>query len=429
MNTSGSRPRFKRLSSPKWSKLLAEQEQDPKIQSVRKRHVFFVPGYDPNAPRRYRELYRREGELQAGISGYDLSVARRKSAGNFSWDVATQIDGHDTQTTIELLTWQDIVRSSMARSVPATYLVMLRTIWTYAASGAFMRLVRLRGTPMLVAIYPVLALLLQLLIAVFIGSLLARFATSLGTPSFMAWGLGALAGFGVLEGFRRIDRRYFVYYLIHDYGFNASEQGRIPHALRARLAEFSARMRDVAKTDVDEVLVIGHSTGAQLACIAVNDYLKSRGTEKAPAIGFLTLGQVIPMQTFLPQAHSLRRDLAELSQSDALTWIDVSAPGDGACFALSDPVAVSGVSNANQKWPIVLSGAFKNTLSPDLYAKTKWQFFRRHIQYLCAFDRPADYDYFAITAGPLTLQDRFDGRASSPSTIRRVLSRYRGMDE
>ena len=33
-----------------------------------RRRVLYLPGYDPIPPRRYRELYRREGAAQATIS-------------------------------------------------------------------------------------------------------------------------------------------------------------------------------------------------------------------------------------------------------------------------------------------------------------------------------------------------------------------------
>ena len=33
--------------------------------TVRRRKVFYLPGFDPVPPRRYRELYRREGVQQA----------------------------------------------------------------------------------------------------------------------------------------------------------------------------------------------------------------------------------------------------------------------------------------------------------------------------------------------------------------------------
>ena len=38
---------------------------DQGSRRVRKRRVFYVPGYDPFPPRRYREFYRKEGAAQA----------------------------------------------------------------------------------------------------------------------------------------------------------------------------------------------------------------------------------------------------------------------------------------------------------------------------------------------------------------------------
>ena len=54
-------------------------QQDQK--TVRKRRVFYIPGYDPIHPRRYRELYRKEGAAQAKISGYDIELAAKKGDG------------------------------------------------------------------------------------------------------------------------------------------------------------------------------------------------------------------------------------------------------------------------------------------------------------------------------------------------------------
>jgi hypothetical protein len=144
-----------------------------------------------------------------------------------------------------------------------------------------------------------------------------------------------------------------------------------------------------------------------------------------PALSLLSLGQVIPMVSFLPRAWRLRADLAFLSTREELFWLDVTAPGDGCTFALCDPVAVSGVAPGGKRWPLVISAAFSQTLAPERWRALRWRFFRLHFQYLCAFDRPNDYDYFAITAGPGTLAARFAGRAPSPARIARAVSRYR----
>ena len=46
---------------------------------VRRRRVFYIPGFDPVHPRRYRELYRKEGAEQAGISGYQLDLKPKQT--------------------------------------------------------------------------------------------------------------------------------------------------------------------------------------------------------------------------------------------------------------------------------------------------------------------------------------------------------------
>ncbi len=130
------------------------------------------------------------------------------------------------------------------------------------------------------------------------------------------------------------------------------------------------------------------------------------------------------MVSFLRDAHRLRADLHYLSQRPELCWVDVTAPGDGCAFALCDPVAVSGVAPATQKWPLVFSAAFTQSLSPARWKALRWRFFRLHFQYLCAFDAPKDYDYFQITAGPLGLAQRYAGRPPSKSRIVKPVNKF-----
>ena len=130
------------------------------------------------------------------------------------------------------------------------------------------------------------------------------------------------------------------------------------------------------------------------------------------------------MVSFLPKAKRLRGDLAYLCTRHELTWVDVTAPGDGCAFALCDPVKVSGVGPAGQIQPLILSAAFTRTLSPARWKQLRWRFFRLHFQYLCAFDRPGAYDYFRITAGPLTLAERFAQTPPSKSVIDTPVNRF-----
>ncbi|SHE68257.1 hypothetical protein SAMN05444279_10660 [Ruegeria intermedia] len=391
---------------------------------VQRRRVFYIPGYDPIHPRRYRELYRKEGRAQAAISGYRLEVSAKTGDGPYGWHVRSEQDGAEVHTDVEVLVWSDIVRDSMDSSIPATYWQLLRTAWIYISTGTLWRLMRLRKGPVIAALYPVAMLLGQLAAAVALGwglvALLFPWAGALAVLPAVAVSVAAMLWF------RRIDNRLFAYYLMHDYAYSARLRGETPPELQARLDEFRALIAAALRSPVDEVLVVGHSSGAHLGVSVLADLLR-RGEvpPDGPVLSFLTLGQVVPMVSFLPRAGRLRADLQLLSQTEQLAWVDVSAPGDGCAFALCDPVGVSGVAGPGKRWPLVLSAAFTQTLSPERWAALRWRFFRLHFQYLCAFDRPSDYDYFRITAGSLTLGARFAGRAPSKSRIERAVSKYR----
>jgi hypothetical protein len=229
----------------------------------------------------------------------------------------------------------------------------------------------------------------------------------------------------LMRWFKAKDGKFFAYYLMHDYAYGAATRGANTPALETRIAEFADAVAEALNSDADEVLVVGHSSGAHLGVSVLADLIRAgRVPADGPALGFLSLGQVVPMVSFLPDAHRLRADLAFLSTQDALTWVDVTAPGDGCAFALCDPVAVSGVAPEGKRWPLVFSAAFTQSLSPERWKTLRWRFFRLHFQYMCAFDSPKDYDYFRITAGPMTLAQRYRDRPASKSRIVKPVNKF-----
>ncbi len=395
--------------------------------AVSRRRVFYIPGYDPIHPRRYRELYRKEGRAQADLSEYQLTLTQAAKGANYGWQVDAQIDGTAVRADFEVLVWSDIVRDSMDASIPGTYLQLARTAWIYISTGTLARLMRLRKGPVIAALYPVGMLLAQLLLALIAWVMLWRTGAWLGGSSG-AW-LGTIAGLGafiaLMRWFKAKDGKLFAYYLMHDYAYSAASKGANPAPLEARMRIFQDSIAEALAADVDEVLVVGHSSGAHLAVSILADLIRAgKVRSEGPPLALLSLGQVVPMVSFLPDAHRLRADLQYLSGRSELTWVDVTAPGDGCAFALCDPVSVSGVAPEHKKWPLVFSAAFTQTLSPERWAALRWRFFRLHFQYLCAFDRPRDYDYFQITAGPLTLAQRYAGRPPSKSRIDHAVSKY-----
>lgn len=417
--------------------------------SVSRRRVFYIPGYDPHPPRRYRELYRTESAAQAEVSNY--RIEQKPGRSDTGWKVRAEIEGAKVQSTIDVLVWNDLVQSSMRAGILGTYLALVKTAWIYISTGTLRRLTWLAKGPVLAALYPVLMLLGQLLVAVVAAASLASFAGWLtvtggalinhllgtapdtgslvwllvGTGVF--WAVFLPIGLMILRWFKSKDDKTFAYYLMHDYAYTSKRRGAYPDEIEARLQEFRHRIDAALREDIDEVLIVGHSSGAQLAVSLVADILRDDpfSQRQGAQLSLLTLGQVIPMVSFLPEADRLRRDLRLLSTAEQITWVDISAPGDGCSFALSDPVAVSGVApKKGQQWPLVLSAAFSKTLSRQRQKELRHRYFRLHFQYLCAFDAPGDYDYFKVTAGPLTLGQRFRGRQSSNSRIDVPASRF-----
>jgi hypothetical protein len=289
------------------------------------------------------------------------------------------------------------------------------------------------------ALYPIGMLLVQLITAIGAGWLLGR-SLHKGVqwalpviPDLLTQALGGvifgLVALYISRWFKAKDGKFFAYYLMHDYAYSAKTKGANAPELEGRMAEFAVLIAEALASDVDEVLVVGHSSGAHLGVSILADLIRAKAVPNdGPALSFLTLGQVVPMVSFLPEAKRLRTDLHFLSTRAELVWVDVTAPGDGCAFALCDPVAVSGVApDQGKRWPLVFSAAFTQTLSPARWKELRWRFFRLHFQYLCAFDAPRDYDYFQITAGPKTLGARYKDRAPSKSRIDVPTSKFTSM--
>ena len=404
------------------------------MTQVSGRHVLYIPGFDPVPPRAYRERYRREAAVQADISGFKVTDGTAPKGARFGWHVDAEMEGAAISVDLEVLYWADIVRKGMASGVLATYGQLARTAWIYIRSGALFRVMRLRKGPVIAALYPVAVLLLQALLAAVLAYgvyllgdrlgdwLLAIIAIETPFPVFAPF--AAIAGLGAGAVFLRwcaARDHLLAWYLMKDYAFSARSRGAYPPEQEDRMRDFTERLAEVLQTDVDEVLVVGHSSGAYIAVSVVADLIRAgRVPASGPVLSLLTLGHVVPMVSFLPNASRLRADLAFMAAQN-VAWVDVTAPGDGCSFALCDPVSVSGVAPANKLGPLVISAAYTQTLSAARQRALKWQLFELHFQYLNAFDNLSDardaYDYFRITAGPMTLGDRFATRKPSASRI------------
>ena len=173
----------------------------------------------------------------------------------------------------------------------------------------------MRKGPVIAALYPVVMLLGQLFIALFTAWLVSlNFSNFWLSVLFVSFVFIA-----VLRGFKALDRIFFAYYLMQDFAFSAQLRGAYPASLQQRIAAFNARIENALKENWDEILVVGHSSGAHIAISALAQIERSAALDEAQAnVGFLSLGQVIAKVAFLHNPGQLRRDLYDISRSTSI---------------------------------------------------------------------------------------------------------------
>jgi hypothetical protein len=189
-------------------------------------------------------------------------------------------------------------------------------------------------------------------------------------------------------------------------------KGQTPE-LEERLNHFAEHVARQAQSGAwDEVLVAGHSSGAIMAMIVTARALRQLADAASAAdptgashpLSLLTLGHCSPLLSLQPEADGFRQELALLRGSPSLTWVDYGAPPDGCCFPLVDPTAVAPTATPLLAHLKLLNPRYAQHFTPATYRALRKDRFRCHMQYLAATELAGDYDYFAITAGPLSLR-------------------------
>ena len=379
-------------------------------KNVQHRHVFFLSGFDPKGASYYHGLYTREAALQAAATdtAYHVGPRVRASNGNTLWQVRSELQGQPTESTLEYVRWDDIVRANWPRRAWAVLVGSLRGYRAALAVPSALCKVWHASRKTLVALaMPAAFWLAALVLGLGLGLLLAP----------LAWGAGAAAAIAVWWGALRLERRLGTTWLLRIYQFAGDwSQGRV-ETLDERLdrlaGDIAQRLRD---PQVDEVLLVGFSVGSMLAASAASRVQQAAQTQPQDLSRFslMTLGHCIPLLGLMAGAHAFRNELARLGRDPHVHWVDFSSPTDWGSFALVDPLALClGPPGVDRPYgPRMASPRFHMMFEPAIYAQMVRKKRRMHMQYLMAGQRPTLYDYFAITAGPLRLPDRLTGKTA-----------------
>ena len=116
----------------------------------------------------------------------------------------------------------------------------------------------------------------------------------------------------------------------------------------------------------------------------------------------------------MPEAEWFRRHLRVAGSASAggVAWLDFSAPPDGACFALVDPVIAAVPAYRRPEGappcPKILNARIMDLIDPATYAKVKRDWIRVHFQYLMA----------GIASASMTISASSAVRSSSTTVMR-----------
>ena len=386
---------------------------------VRKRHVFYFSGFDPRGPSHYHTLYGEESKLQAPLNGLDLTIGKRRRIGRLAnaWDIS--LAGGGTKTEYEFLRWDDIIRKHWPKNEAQLFKSAVPVYRVFLKANLIGKLLKVAWPSALTVSYPIIAL-----IGMIVGGLaLAAAAVLLAAVIGFPWWTGLLPGVAAIAGSiafgRWLDARFRCYWLLRTYGLMQPwVYGGIPE-LDERIREFANYMVEkIRASDADEVLLVGHSVGTILSIplVAEMTRLDPELGLRGPAFGLVSLGNCIPLVSLLPGSQAFRDRLREVATAPGVRWLDFSARRDGASVTQVDPLKVSGISRPEgiPVRPLQYPVRIVRMYSPESYARIKKDIFRVHFQYIMAGELLTDYDFFAITAGPMSLAERYP-EASSPT--------------
>jgi hypothetical protein len=378
---------------------------------VRKRKLLYVAGFDPGGPRRYHAMYQTESARQAACTGVPVEVGPLQERGrDAGWSVRAAYDGLPVEVDYEWLRWNDIVRGHWSPE-PLLFLDAWRSLFAYGRSGILGMGWRRAKLLVVASCMPVaISTLFLVLCGLVVWGLCAAFgalAIGHGWPGWVGYGPLILLVLAPL-GWSQVDRLVPLNWLIRGMVFVSRARHGAHAAVEARCAAFAERIIAAAREPGwDEVLVVGHSVGAQLAARAMGKALArdpQLGKTGAP-VNLLTLGQLIPFYSLSIKDADFVDDFRRLVEARQIGWLDIESPADAGSVCALHPLTGLELEPVKER-PAHRSPRFHKLLSRANFARLQRRPLDFHFQYIMGCDVLGDYDFFRLTAGPDPLAPR-----------------------
>lgn len=372
----------------------------------RKRHVFHIAGYDPASPDQFYRRFSRQFDIFKRTWNVDGTLSARDAASLFPrWSISTRGANWTSETTFELLDWDDLISRDSRRTLAVrlartavTYLDLLftGTLWRYLLANA--RYFAFSVVP------PLQAVALGVAATLIAAYAAAAFVEATAVQCVVTV-LAALVLFVVF--LKLAGPRWRMFQAFDDWILSLDYIRGTRRDLDDKIDQFAAQIVACARTDQnDEIVVIGHSLGATFAVDAL-----ARALDLDPALAarrakicLVTVGATIPKCALHPAAHRLRERIAQVVAEQSVLWAEYQAREDAISFYRFDPVSLTRIGEKADRLdskPIIRRINVKNLLSPDVYKRFRLRVLRLHYQFVSANDIRAVYDYFMMICGPV----------------------------
>jgi hypothetical protein len=378
---------------------------------IRRRHVIYVEGYDPQGAEGYYNLFQRS--LKRFLTNWPLKTKVSEleiDSDDFAhWDIEAAGPNWRVKTRYDFLRQEQMIRANMAepmwRQVPRALGWMLNYLFT----GTLWRVFRASYQYGLALVHFQVLLLYWLGLSALGGWFVAdQLADFLRAPVVLAAAVGAAAGIGCFKLLRPLADRWFVVQINNHWPYLLEYARGQPSCFDRAIDAGARRLIDAARADdADEIVVVGHSGGGVTAPAVVARALELDPDvgRRGPPVVLLTPGSLMPGIGLHPGAVKVRAVIERIAVEPSILWIDVQARRDALNFFGFDPVAGLGIDVGTRRCnPYIWQARFRDMLRPDRYHAVRWNLFRMHYQFIMANDMRAPYEYLMLVCGPAPVE-------------------------
>lgn len=391
---------------------------------TRRRHVFYVEGYDPRGADGYHRMFAREWKHFGRTWGVrtDLGELQIDSEHFAHWDIDTAAPNWEVAVRYEFLRLEGPIRRNIAR--PLVRQIPDALWWTVTdwATGTTFRIIR-AAWRFALHLALIQGLLVAWLVLAAVGGMVAGAAAArlLDLSIWAAAAFGIAVGIACLLGLRPLARRWLVIQVGNCWPHVRRFARGAPSGFEPYAEACARRLVEAARAaDADEIVLVSHSAGC-----AISPVIMARAFEidpdlgrHGPAIVMMTLGSLMPGFALHPSAQKLRAAMRSLAREPSLFWLDCQARKDPMNFWQFDPIAGCGIDlGAERRNPAVWVVRMRDMLTEDIYERLRFNYFRMHYQFIMGNNQRAEYDYNLLICGPLPIREYAGMHARIPHSF------------